>query len=578
MPYKYDKDGINRIVRNINITNEDFVREVLGNVKKNVNKLTINFVNNNLLVWCNDGGYNVDDKNNISVLAKTTTYKSASNNGIGIRMACDKICNKPTTIISFTDIYETYKYNGIKNCSEKWQKSNDEQIKLYKNNSINNESGTLTIYNIADEYKEILNKEKIKILIKKILQNKIKNSKIKILIDNQELKINTFIIPNKEKNKVKLIIAIGIGNKNKIFCKVKNYSELNKNCKKIVEPYIHIDKAKKIKFYNKIKKFKENKNVEVIIEVANVNDNLIDKIKKEYKTKIKDILGVHLSINDIYVLDKPFKKGVMKYNKIGSSDTNPLGKNNKLIANVNINYYNKCDKNEFYNLPPDKHNSKPTNKGLKFHYLIDYLFHKLLHKPKEPKESKESKKDKITKELIKDAEGDFKKPLVLKKVKKKRKPFPVSYKRQIIKNQNNRCNITDIPLDDIIMNFEVDHIDENPDNIKISNGQYLWTPVHKIKTAYNNNKQNVLKKKSFEIMRKFPGFFINYIINQFEKSKYYKPLSQSVKQKVCSIIDDIDNIDNNKYLKDLSEINQRLNESKSDNKKYQILKKKYLNM
>ena len=126
------------------------------------------------------------------------------------------------------------------------------------------------------------------------------------------------------------------------------------------------------------------------------------------------------------------------------------------------------------------------------------------------------------------------------------------------------------------MNFEVDHIDENPDNIKISNGQYLWTPVHKIKTAYNNNKQNVLKKKSFDIMCKFPGLFINYIIIKFEKSKHFKPLSQSVKQKVCSIIDDIDNIDNNKYLKDLSEINQRLNESKSDNKKYQILKKKYL--
>ncbi len=110
-----------------------------------------------------------------------------------------------------------------------------------------------------------------------------------------------------------------------------------------------------------------------------------------------------------------------------------------------------------------------------------------------------------------------------------RKNFTQKQEIEALKKQRSRCNILDIPIDNLYMPYDRDHIDSDSSNVSDDNLQLLTLIAHRHKTNLDQN-----GKKEYNNMIDQKGIFITEMINALSSSKYFKKLFDSGKIRIRS--------------------------------------------
>ena len=423
------ENGAKEIFNKIIYTEYDSIRELFGNMKKNVTFVNIIIINKKLYLYWNDNGFDDNDKLCISSLCKKSYNSSAGNNGLGIRNSLKTITLDPVLIISKNNKnIEYFKFLGIEKIFKTWKQCTIEYVNLFnKYSNEKSENGTLWVINLKDKiYKKFIENEFIilKSLIKYICCLKLKKN-IKIYFNYEPLKLNNYLISKKNKNQIYLTLELGkikLKNKNKkqyYAFRIVNFKELNPKYKDINEIIpIHCNDKK----YETLSKNSNNiipnsfeliQNSKCCIQLVNVFNNgilitpkQINEIKKDRKILNKkedkkcnklynDICeeynltngnGVHLCVNELFVLNKCFKHKISTGQSTGTSFSNNMGYPNKFLAIVYIELQKY--KNLYYITPADKHTSRPTKHGLLLQLFLGLLYQYYLNPLKNNKTKK----------------------------------------------------------------------------------------------------------------------------------------------------------------------------------------------
>lgn len=510
-----NKVGAKLSIDKIAYTPMDFIRELFGNMNNKITTVKINLIEQNgyyLKLWWDDGGCDINDKNNLTQLCKTSNKLTAGNNGLGIRNAMKSIIPEKTSSIVITknnNLIEFLVLEGIWK-SSKWTKIDSFRKKEYENIS-NNYDGTLWIFPLRKKVYEEFNSKNIKKVIKRLVCKKIMNN-LNFYINNKELKIKNYIIPKailKSNNTLKLKLEMGnikiktnnvVNNSyafkiinHKDISRIKrfknipeliNLSNFNKSINRNIEKIIDAFKLIVNNSYRKIE------GSECEIELTNVFNNgmVIDKtsaeknkekLNKKYNEIIEeygDVTGINLCLNDIFILEKPLLTDIG--NSEGSSK-NPLGAINRLVGIVNI----KSSKNKdfYYTTPSDKHTSRTNNNGRKLHQFLGYTLYKSFFNPnKKRKESptetiKRLKKEKEFLSLKAQKDQELKNKALLKAKKAQEKQI-LTQKKLELKNKDNKeitkkLSVTINKYDNLEASTE--SIKDENKKLKIENSKYI---------------------------------------------------------------------------------------------------------
>ena len=523
MTSKTNEKGLSNIFSGLGINNEASILELIDNSidakSKNINikvsnksiqipirgkKITINAP---LLIIEDDGiGMGLDEQNSrfeklMNIMTKNTKNNVNGLFGLGAISSNHQICKKrndPKTII----ISKT-KENDIaletiidwKIFNEKgW--TNNFQVISSSSNLFNKNNGTMIINTIDKDYNQLVEKLKYKLMFHYYYY--LKDDKITINFED-EIKKNKWSL-NKDSKIYNFDGSQNTINKkfkfkvyyheNSIYFKPYDYKNLSIN-----DGYLNLSPINKDKnmyptfltHKSKISKLNFEK-MKLTIVIINPKDFDSDELKLlrqdlDFSYNTTDYTGFYIKRND-KILAKPFSSEYVRNSQTGNYFRYILDyDNNNSAIDVRIN------KSEI--------NETSINKLLfrAVSILVKKFYNTFVQKSKFCKENFNNKNIRI--ELLKKNSKPKPKPKPITdsdssdssdsdtpvpKPKVKRKGFSIETKRIINQQSKFRCAITDIKLENGVIDFDYDHIDNDSSNNNVSNCQILSLQAHRNKT------------------------------------------------------------------------------------------------
>ena len=558
MTSKTNEKGLMNIFSGLGINNEASILELIDNSidakAKNIDIIiskegvTIPIKGKNitidppLLIIKDDGiGMGLDDNNSrfeklMNIMTKNTSKNVNGLFGLGAISSNHQICKKrddpKTIIISKTKendlALETIIDWNIFN-KEGW--SNKFQVVSSSSNLFNKEHGTLIINTIDTDYNQLVEKLKYKILFHYYYH--LNNSNIVIKYQDQ-LKNQNWSLSKDEsicnfdgsKNKLNKVFTFDIHyNENVIYFKPLDYKNLSINTGLLkVFPLNNNSYPRDFsdKIYNKIEEsdlhFDKLKLTIVIVNPQEIKeiDNFYNQLELAHNTT--DYTGLYIKRNN-KILSKPFSteyvrnsqtgnnfRYILEYSnnttavdvRINKSEMNESSINKLLFRGISIlvkKFYNSYVKDAKFNL--DNFNNKNN--------VIDLESRKKSKKKSKCKSKKKSKK-KVEKLTLTDSDSDSSSSdsgssTTEKKKSKKRRGFSEDTKNIVKQQSNYRCAITDVKLETGVIDFDLDHIDNDSSNNDLNNCQILSLQAHRNKTnkriddfSDKNITENLLKQ------------------------------------------------------------------------------------
>lgn len=552
MTSKTNEKGLSNIFSGLGINNEASILELIDNsIDAKARNINIKISNKSiqvpikgkniiiaapLLIIEDDGiGMGLDEQNSrfeklMNIMTKNTKNNVNGLFGLGAISSNHQICKKridpKTIIISKTaenDIaletiidWEIFNKKG-------W--SNNFQVISSSSNLFNKNNGTIIINTIDKDYNQLVEKLKYKLMFHYFYY--LKDEKITINYDDQIKNINWIL--NKSSNiynfdgsqnsiNKKFIFKVYY-NENCINFKPYNYTNLS-----IKNGYLNLSPINKDKnmyptfFTHKSQPSKlKYEKMKLTIVVINPKDFESQELKLlrqdlDFSYNTTDYTGFYIKRND-KILAKPFSSEYVRNSQTGNYFRYILEyENNNSAIDVRIN---KSEINEtsinkllfrgvsilvkkFYNTFV-KH-----AKFCKENFDNNKICIELLKKNSKSTSNKKKKKKK-KKYIISDSESESNsesESVTDSDKKKKRKAFSIETKRIINQQSKFKCAITDIKLENGIIDYDYDHIDNDSSNNLVTNCQILSLQAHRNKTNNKYENANIGDKKITEELLK----------------------------------------------------------------------------
>jgi len=529
MTSKTNETGLSNIFSGLGINNEASILELIDNsIDAKANNINVKVSNESiqipirgkkitinaplLIVEDNGIGMGLDEQNCrfeklMNIMTKNTKSNVNGLFGLGAISSNHQICKKrddPKTIV----ISKT-KENDIpletiidwKIFNEKgW--TNNFQVISSSSNLFNKDNGTMIINTIDKDYNQLVENLKYKLMfhyyyylkdnritinfednIKKIKWTLNKDSQI-YNFDGSQSSIN-------KKYKFKVYY-----NENSIYFKPCNYNNLSIN-----DGYLNLSPINKeknmyptfLKHKPKLEKlqFEKMKLTIVIINPKDFDSVELKSLRQEleYSYNTTDYTGFYIKRNG-KILAKPFSSEYVRNSQTGNYFRYILEyENNNSAIDVRIN---KSEINE-------TSINKLLFRGVSI--LVKKFYNTFIQKAKFCRENFNNKN--ICIELLNKKKTKPQLPLPIDpdtptspEPKPKRKGFSTETKRIISQKSKFKCAITDTKLENGVIDYDFDHIDNDSSNNHISNCQILSLQAHRNKTYgrfQNSSDENITK-------------------------------------------------------------------------------------
>ena len=547
MTSKTNEKGLSNIFSGLGINNEASILELIDNSidakSKNINikvsnksiqipirgkKITINAP---LLIIEDDGiGMGLDEQNSrfeklMNIMTKNTKNNVNGLVGLGAISSNHQICKKrndpKTIIISKTaenDIaletiidWEIFNKKG-------W--SNNFQVISSSSNLFNKNNGTIVINTIDKDYNQLVEKLKYKLMFHYFYY--LKDDKITINYEDNNKKNNWILSKNSNiynfdgsQNSINKKFTFKVYyNEKSIYFKPNNYNNLSIN-----NGYLNlapINKEKNMyptffthKSHTSKLKYEKMKLTIVVINPKDFESQELKLLRQDldFSYNTTDYTGFYIKRND-KILAKPFSSEYVRNSQTGNYFRYILEyENNNSAIDVRIN---KSEINE-------TSINKLLFRGVSI--LVKKFYNTFVKHAKFCKENFDnnkiciellkvnskstSKKKKIKKNIISDSESESNsdtESITESDKKKKRKAFSIETKRIINQQSKFKCAITDIKLENGVIDYDYDHIDNDSSNNLVTNCQMLSLQAHRNKT--NNKYENSNDKQITEELLK----------------------------------------------------------------------------
>ena len=552
MTSKTNEKGLMNIFSGLGINNEASILELIDNsidakaknisiiISKEGIKIPIKgkniCIDPPLLIVKDDGiGMGLDDNNSrfeklMNIMTKNTSANVNGLFGLGAISSNHQICKKRTD--PKTIIISKTKENDLPletiidwNIFNKKGWSGNFQVFPSTSNLLDKSNGTIIINTIDNDYNQLVEILKYKILFHYYYY--LSNSNISISYHDQIKNIQWHL--NKDanicnfdgsKNKLNKIFTFDIHfNENVIYfepldCKnlsikkgLLKLSPLNNNS----YPRDFFDKIES-KILEKDLIFEKMKLTIVIVNPQEIKDidNYYNELGLSHNTT--DYTGLYIKRNN-KILSKPFPseyvrnsqtgnnfRYILEYTnntkaidvRINKSEMNESSINKLLFRGISIlvkKFYNAYIKDSKFCI------ENFNNKNL----IIEIKNKKNSSKKKSKKKCKKKKKQTILSDS--DSDSSISSDSDKKKKEKKRRGFSEDTKNIVKQKSNYRCAITDVKLKTGIIDFDLDHIDNDSSNNELENCQILSLQAHRNKTnkrmidfSDKNITENLLKQ------------------------------------------------------------------------------------
>ena len=385
-----DENGSIEAIRRQEFTLFALISEILGNLTGNKINLLLDEDIKSLIIYHNDNGFT--DKDKKAIRKKYCSNKNGAGiNGIGIRVAFDRFSdNERKTVIRSKNETSSQKISFLMDKRltswrvTEWFDFSDEDHSIFTKYSESEKSGTLIVIPLNEEYFEELtnnnnnnnNDNKLKSLCKKVFNTVIYKNEIDFTCNNEKLTANVPICHNS----VLLNCSwchYGTNKSNGTrFIKINNYDILPEIYKSKLFEYM-ADDGEQLK--------KQTKNVftesdyqvmeNFTVKISNNNNEIFQNIIDEYKLKINELKGVHICLDDKYILEKPIIRN-SGYKQSFPSDWNPII---EITPSKNTT---------IFDLTSNKSTTRETNSdGKKFLKSIWAITRKIFPPPQKPTEA-----------------------------------------------------------------------------------------------------------------------------------------------------------------------------------------------
>ena len=535
MTSKTNEKGLSNIFSGLGINNEASILELIDNSidakAKNVNikisnksiqipirgkKITIQ---SPLLIVEDDGiGMGLDDQNSrfeklMNIMTKNTKDNVNGLFGLGAISSNHQICKKrndPKTII----ISKTKENDIALETIIDWKVFNEKgwtnnfQVISSSSNLFTKNNGTIIINTIDKDYNQLVENLKYKLMFHYYYY--LKDDKITINYEDEVKKCTWTLNKNSKiynfdgsQNNINKKFKFKVYyNENSIYFKPYKYNNLS-----IKDGFLNLSPINKDKnmyptFLTHTSGMEKKLNYEkmkltiVVINPKDFESNELKLLRQEIKFSYNttDYTGFYIKRND-KILAKPFSSEYVRNSQTGNYFRYILEyENNNSAIDVRIN---KSEINE-------TSINKLLFRGVSI--IVKKFYNTFIQKSKFCKENfsnkniqidllKKNSKSKPKPKVISDTDSDTSSDSDTPK-KPGRRSFSTETKRIINQKSKFKCAITDVKLENGIIDFDYDHIDNDSSNNNISNCQILSLQAHRNKTygRFENNSDEDITK------------------------------------------------------------------------------------
>lgn len=380
-----DESGSINAIRRQELSLFTIISEILGNLQGSVISIKVN--ESTLYVFVDDGGMTEKDKGAVRRKYSSGSYNTSGINGIGIRMAIDRISSDNNIILRTINERESIKLKiGMPKDSPKWVVSKwvsfDEQDKINYQDYISglnltDNKGTLWEIPLNDEYTAIFKKDNdtVKNICRRFFNIPLKNKELKLFVNSEELKIDIPLYSDKEDKCVELEITLfhegnSPGNGKRVW-KITNYDDVKDKYPDLKEYYTVNGSSKQVQEY--VRDTQELTEYERFrAKIVSYSSETFKKIEKSLRANSEKMKGLWLSINGMCILEESIIRG--------SGQTDYINKQYYPIIELHIEKDTKL-----FDLTSDKSKTKEKKgDGEKIVKLLWYLMKGLFPIPPDP--------------------------------------------------------------------------------------------------------------------------------------------------------------------------------------------------